>query len=340
MTRRRTTFKIINTLVTPGHPCAASTIVTPTELLSTARQDRLVEQCIEYQLNHEATTVIPPYLHLETADSGWIDVQAGLWLRTRRFLDLNGLRLPTLAVLAIGWRLLHHTSGVRALTPALNALTELTPTEVGLAASKVHAGMHPDDRLTELILMIQLLRRQHRVLAWQQGLLGEACVVAGADGYETGIGQRERCDLGQAMTNRRKPRAAETFGPRPVYVPALKRAVPKDTLRKLRQHRDVWFRVLCNDHDCCAVGTQILDDARSHAIFSRARDLTALTEVHRTNWQWNRLATETGAGLVLAQRINLLADRAGLYRVDTGALSAIHAVSDVRRQQRRARHVA
>jgi len=52
------------------------------------------------------------------------------------------------------------------------------------------------------------------------------------------------------------------------------------------------------------------------------------------------LATETGAGLVLAQRINLLADRAGLCRVDTGALSAVNAVSDVRRQQRRARRVA
>lgn len=37
-------------------------------------------------------------------------------------------------------------------------MLELTPTELGLAAWKVQTGMHADDRLTELILMIQLLR--------------------------------------------------------------------------------------------------------------------------------------------------------------------------------------
>jgi len=71
-----------------------------------------------------------------------------------------------------------------------------------------------------------------------------------------------------------------------------------------------------------------------------ASPMTTALAVIGTHDGVRHLATETGAGLVLAQRINLLADRAGLCRVDTGALSAVNAVSDVRRQQRRARRVA
>ena len=44
------------------------------------------------------------------------------------------------------------------------------------------------------------------MLAWQQGLLGEACVALGARGYETGLGWREACDLRKAMSSRARPR--------------------------------------------------------------------------------------------------------------------------------------
>lgn len=177
----------------------------PDDLATPARQDWLIAETIEFQLAHGATMLVPPYVHTERVNDGWVEVQTSLWRRTRRYLDQQGLRVPTLAVVALGWRLLNRTAWPSALFPLRRSLVELDPTEVALAASKIDDGVHPDERLVTLMAVIRRLRRTAPIIVWQQGVLGEAAVAAGAAGYETGLGWRERCDLRSAMSTHRQP---------------------------------------------------------------------------------------------------------------------------------------
>ena len=127
-----------------------------------------------------------------------------MWNYARAYLDNEAIALPVLAVMAIGWRMLQPVNGTRALGPMMRALADLAPREVALAASKIDDGVHPDERAMDLVLMVEQLRNDHSVVLWQQGRLGELGIAAGAQGYETGIGWRERCDLPATMSSRRR----------------------------------------------------------------------------------------------------------------------------------------
>jgi len=305
-------------------------------------QEELVAQVVEYQVWHGATAIIPPYVHLDRLDDGWIDVQAELWYRTRRYLDRKNIALPTTAVLALGWRALHPVHGPAALASVLGALSALAPSEVALAASKADQGARTHDRVMDVVLMIERLRPDYPVIAWQQGHLGEVCVAAGATGYECGIGWRERCDLGASTNAHRKPQPSGPRSARPVYIPQLGRSIPKRSLEAIHEHRDLWMRMICVDPECCPPGgAALLGDARAHAIVQRARNLDEIARIERPIWRWQHLAGVVDDGLDLAKRINRRAQSSpAMSQVDTRALMAISAVSHTRRVDVRSRRVA
>ena len=306
----------------------------PSDLLSPARQTELVAACIDWQLSCGATALIPPYMHVERHDDGWLEVQIGLWRRTRRYLDAQDLALPVVAVTAVGWRLLPRNRWGAGLDRLRDGLDDLEVDEIALAASKADQGAHPDQRLVDFVAAIDHLRRFAPVLAWRQGALGEAAVAGGAVGYETGIGWRERCDLRQAMGAHRRPAPVDAgFGARPVYIAALGRSIPKRSLEALLETR-LSPHLLCDDYQCCSAGPRsLLADARAHGLATRARNLDALDQIAQHAWRWRRLADTTNDGLDLANRINRLADtHPRITKVDTHALRAVQVVANNRRQ--------
>jgi hypothetical protein len=305
-------------------------------------QEDLVARVIDYQVSHGATAIIPPYVHVDRLNSGWIDVQAGLWHRTRRYLDRENISLPTTAVLALGWRVLHPVQGPAALAPALAALSDLEPREIALAASKADQGVRTHDRVMDLVLMIERLRRDYPVIAWQQGHLGEIAVAAGALGYECGIAWHEGCDLGTAANAHRNPQPSGPRTARPVFIPRLGRSIPKRSLEVMREHRDLWMRMICPDAECCPPGgAALLGDARAHAVIQRTKSLDQIARIDRPVWRWQHLAGAADDGLNLAARINRRAFTVtAISQVNTHALAAISAVSHTRRVDTRSRRVA
>jgi hypothetical protein len=187
---------------------------------------------------------------------------------------------------------------------------------------------------------VEDLRADYPVLMWQQGLFGEACVVAGASGYETGIVYRERCELNAAMSSHRTLPGHP--GARPVYVESLGRRIPKRTLEQVQRNRRLWSPMLCMDSNCCPPGgAGLLGDARAHVVVARARNLANLATIHQTQWKWNHLADKATEGLSIAARINLLADASSVVSmVDTTALRAINAVASGRRHWKPIRRTA
>lgn len=323
-------------------PFGEAAIWTPSDALSSQRQEMVIRESVEYQVAHGATSIIPPYVHLEKADNGWGEVQSSLWLGTRRYLDEHGVSLPVTAVFAPGWRLLHPVQGPKNLRSVFAALDKLAPTEVAVAASKVAAGVRPEDRLMDLILMIERLSVLYPVIAWQQGLFGEACLAAGARGYETGIGWRERCDLQSGMAVHRKPPNGSGFGKRPVYVAELGRSIPAKTVAALKLHRGLWSDVICTDSQCCPpAGAGMLGDARAHAIVRRAQAAAEIATMPRAVWRWNHLAERAHKAKALADNINRAHETdLDLSRVDTGPIAALEAVAHQRRLDLRSRKVA
>ena len=318
-------------------PYAVQDHAAPTDLMNASVQATLVRQIIDYQISHGATAIIAPYVHIEKPTPGWTQVQAGLWRRTAEHVETAGLNLPVIAVVAIGWRCLHPILGVRALTDLWTALNALEPDEVALAASRVHQGAHPADRIAELLMLVSHLAATYpKVTMWQQGLLGEVCVIQGAAGYESGIGWRDKCDLQSRKAQYRSSSADGHPSAQPVFVREIGRGVPKRRLELARGRRSIWSRLVCPFADCCSpAGEDLLGDARWHSVVSRTRDLAELDATPATRWRWNHLTLRLAAGIDIAHRLNALApSSSGIPGIDMASLGALYDIANARRQRK------
>lgn len=314
-------------------PFAEAEIASPAELMRSAAQDALVESVVNYQVEHEATAVIAPYVHVERPTMGWVQVQAGLWRRTRAYLHRARINLPVIAVVALGWRCMT-VSGNRALQDYWGGLRALSPDEVAVAASKAHMGADPASRIADLLSLVRRLSAAFTVTTWQQGLLGEACVIDGAVGYECGIGWREKCDLQTRMRQHRSPRTGSVGG-RPVYIAQVGASVPKQRLEAARSQRALWARLVCHTTGCCAPGgDDLVGDARRHDVIARAHELEQLLSTPVAVWQWHLLAQRLSQGLDIATRLNGLGPKSSaLPAVNTVTLQALYEIADARRRR-------
>jgi hypothetical protein len=147
-------------------------------------------------------------------------------------------------------------------------------------------------------------------LAWRQGVFGLGVTAAGLDGYETGIGTGEKADV-RNMLARRKPRPpGETRGgggQTMVYLEPLGRSVPRGVAETLLGDRGMRARLICDDERCCPHGIKsMLDDARAHAVRSRARRLGELAEMPHRTWRLHQVAKEAKLAASLARRSTLV----------------------------------
>lgn len=324
----------------PQLPFAHAEIMTSSDLRRPGIAERIAQSVIEYQVTNGATALVAPYVHIARAGDGWLPAQVALWKATRTVIDRHGLRLPVIAVVAVGWRLLDRAAWPQALRPLGTALRELVPTEVALAASNVDAGAHPEERVAAFISAMSWMSGSYPVVAWQQGVLGPAAVLAGAVGYECGLGWRERCDLQRAMTQLRDPRT-DGGSARPIYSARLLRSIPRKTMLHLASQPRIAAELVCPDPACCPGGRQdLLSDPRAHALRSRRQTLHDITSPQLAAWQWHQLAQSAQDGLQLADRLNnVIARSPGVPRIQTTALTSTAAVATYQRDLHR-RHRA
>ena len=294
--------------------------------------NELVRSTLQFQLAHGATALVLTYVHIDRVGDGWAAVQQDLWEASKEFLHASDVQLPVLAVVAAGWRLLSAGPWGNELAPILATVGQVQPLELALAASRVDGGLHRDARLGTLVSTVERLSGLAPVIAWQQGVLGELSVAAGAIGYECGMGWRERCDTRASMAQHRGPSSGH--GPRPVYVSELGRSVPKRVLDSISRNPRLAAEVTCPDPSCCPSGREaLLGDMRAHGITARKTTLEQLGSASSISWRWQQLTTSAQRSLALGTRINLHQQRNGERgRVDTELLGAIFAVATKQRQ--------
>lgn len=295
----------------------------------------LAEKVIAYQVDHGGTHLVTPYLHISTADNGWLEAQLTLYRATASVLNRRGIRLPVTAVVDVGWHLLDRTTEHDALEHLLSGIADAGFTEIALASSGVDRGAHPDQRLQDLLLAIHRGRQFGPVIAWNQGRFGELCIAAGALGYETGIGWRERSDTPTWSRAHRDPPAQAPRVTRPVYIDRLGHSIAKTTVAALIGHRTVSPDLPCAASHCCRNGmTDLLGDSRYHTIHARVRALRTLQET-APPFRWSYLAARTAQAYDLATRINTIAGREQAPRVDSAALEAAQEITALLRSTRR-----
>jgi hypothetical protein len=155
------------------------------------------------------------------------------------------------------------------------------------------------------------------VVAWRQGVYGHGLVAAGLDGYETGIGTREQCNIAGSIASRKPPKpGTKRRGGRPsvgIYIEPLRRSVSPRVGETLLGHRSLRPKVMCDDERCCPDGAaSTLDQRRHHAVRSRAREMAALEAQPHVAWRLHQVAKDARAAQDLAIQANRVLREAGI----------------------------
>jgi hypothetical protein len=109
-----------------------------------------------------------------------------------------------------------------------------------------------------------------------------------------------------------------------IFIETLGRSVPRRVGQILLGSTKMRAKVMCDDEGCCRTVTATLDKPREHAVRSRARLLSNLTEQPATRWRLNHISQEASGAVTLAVQANRVLEAAGaIERIDSRNLEAL-----------------
>lgn len=303
--------------------------------------DKLVAQVIEFEVEHGATVIVPPYFYCASPDSPAFVATVAAIGRTARRMRADGVRLPLMPVLCVQLRAFAQRSGwQRALDRFAAAAVEVGPQAVGFQLSPLGDGTERYAKLLDAVIAARHLRSVGtQVLAWRQGIYGPALVAAGLDGYECGMGIGEKTNIPGLMSSRRRRERAERgrgFGASGVYIPALRRSVLPRVAQILFDDRRLRGRLVCDSVRCCPRGVEsmLASKGRSHAVRARARELQEIADIPNAAWRLNHIAKQAAHGYVTAIKANeVLAQARVSNRIKTEGFEALEQVAEFLRTQ-------
>lgn len=323
----------------------------PSDYADRAERAALVSKVVDFQLEHGATALVPPYPYSAGPGDPWFLVALD-WLRlTRSYMDSLGVALPLVPVLC--GQLMKFGSD-QAWGGGLDRFAAVAADSGAqtLALCLSPAGSGKDSYHKVWRLFDAFHRVKHAsglpVLAWRQGVFGPALVAAGIDGYETGIGISEQTNVRSNIAARRPPKPGEKAGrggSAGVYVEPLGRSVNPRVAKRLLADLSMRAKMMCTDQRCCPQGVaSTLKQPREHAVRSRARELATLDSLPARSWRLNHIVTKTSAAVSLATQANRIlaeADPPEPLRIQTIGLEALARVAEeLRRADSEGRVVA
>lgn len=277
----------------------------------------LIEKVVQFQLDHGATAIIPPYLHLPRPSGPEAAIVAKLVRETTHYvhsgLGMNLAIFPVLSVNRAGVPLdrTDWEAGIGRLLRTMTRCADGSPFALALSGS---AKLNT----TNIHKRARIWRRTAAIgpfIAWNAGDLGPLAVTMGASGYETGMCRAERYDAISQARNR-APGSKEP-GPRwaGAYVDVLGRSLTLSALKQFAAGRGPMQGDLsCTDVACCARGLETMLGAgrRQHAARRRLDDLDTLDTITARGWKLHHLHGKASAAAHAARRIRAAADRQGI----------------------------
>lgn len=302
-------------------------------------KETLVSQVVDFQVEHGATAIIPPYPYVTSPADPFFELAVDLLRVTARYMRQNGLALPVLPVLCaqlqgFGTEKTWETG----IDRFANAALDLGPEAIGICLSPAGAGNDSYNKVLRLFTSARRIKRTGaRVIAWRQGIYGPGLVAAGLDGYETGIGTRELCNVSSSITSRKPPKPGKKQGGGGVpgiYLEPLHRSVSSRVGETLLGHRSMRPKVMCDDERCCPNGAaSTLDQRRQHAVRTRARELAALEGQPHASWRLHQIAKDARAAADLAVQANEVLREAQIpERIRTSGYDSLARVAEFIRE--------
>jgi hypothetical protein len=288
---------------------------TGAELVNPFILDAIVAESLEFQVDHGATAIIPPYFYADRPESPSFDASLAAIARTAKRMRAHGISLPLVPILCAQLQGFAHRPGWQAaLDRFASAAIDVGPQALGLFLSPVGTG---DESYSKVLNLLVAGRHVASfgvpVLAWRQGAYGPALVAAGLSGYECGMGIGEYSNA-RGYLNQHKPREKKGsgFSAQGTYLPAFGRSVQPKIARVLLDDRVLRGRLICSDVRCCPQGVEsmFVSKGRPHAVRARGRALRELAEIPDAGWRLRHVARGAASAHVLATKANELLARA------------------------------
>jgi hypothetical protein len=310
--------------------------LTADELSNPFRREKLVSEVVAFEIEQGATAIIPPYCYASSPSDPFFALSLELLRATSRYMARNGIALPVIPVFCVRLQSFGpEKAWQEGVDRFANVALDLGPEAIAVCLSP--AGDLKNDSYSKVFRLFATTRRVKmtgtRVFAWRQGIYGPGLVAAGIDGYETGIGTRERTNLAQTISSRKPPKPGKkpSGGAGPgIYLEPLRRSVISTIGETLLGHRSMRPKLMCDDERCCPNGAaSTLDQRRHHAVRSRSRELAALENQPHISWRLNQVGKDSRAAADLAIQANDVLKQAKIKeRVGTSGYEALAGVMD------------
>ncbi|MGD1056734.1 MAG: hypothetical protein ABR992_04895 [Solirubrobacteraceae bacterium] len=297
--------------------------------------EQLTAQAVTYQAERGATAIIPPYLYASSVADPFFSISLDFMRATARFMSKAGIALPVMPVFCA------QLKGLGAESTWADGIDRFTKTALDLGPEAIAVCLSPagasGDSYSKVLRLFAAVRRVKRsgvrVIAWRQGIYGLGLVAAGIDGYETGIGTRERSDVSAVINSRKPPKPGKKQSggsPLGIYLEPLRRSFSSAIGETLLGHRGMRPKVMCDDERCCPNGAaSTLDQRRQHAIRTRARELAALEGQPHMSWRLHQIAQDARAAGQLAVQANDVLKTAGIVQqIGTVGYQSLAQVAD------------
>jgi len=293
---------------------------------------RLVSQVVEFQLDKDATSIIPPYFYASSPTDPWFVLSLCLLEETAAYLRQNQVRLPILPVLCAQLQSFgNHLHWPAGLDRFVDTVKGVGGPSAALCLSPAGNGEDGYGKVQRLFDAGRRVRASGlRTIVWRQGIYGPGLVAAGLDGYECGIGTGEQTNIPRQQFSR-KPHddgGRGGGGGAGIFIETLGRSVPRRVGQLLLGDTAMRPKVMCDDEGCCPSVAATLDKPREHAVRTRARLLAGLTEQPATRWRLNHVAREATLAATLGTQANRVLEAEGATeRIKTRNLEAMSQVA-------------
>ena len=301
--------------------------------------EELIAKVVEFQVEHGATTIVPPYFYAPGPDTPAFAATIAAIAGTARRMRSDGIALPLMPILCARLQGMARRPGWDgALDRFTAAAIDVGPQAIAMYLSPVGDGGEGYSKLLDFFVVAQRLRTAGTpVIAWRQGIYGPALVAAGLDGYECGIGAGEQTNLSSSMgARKRRKKGAAGYAPHGIYIQALGRSVAPPVARALLADRRLKGRLVCDSIDCCPRGVDSMLDpkGRRHAVRARARGLNELAVIPNASWRLNSIAKQAASAYVIGCKANEVLHATGAkVRIKVDGYAALEQVAEFLRSR-------
>lgn len=222
-------------------------------------REALVAQVVDFQIEQGATAIIPPYLYVVSPADRLFELALEFLRATGRYMARERLALPLIPVLCGQLKGFGSERTWRAgIDRFVSVAVDLGPEAVGVCLSPAGTGSDSYSKVLRLFASSRRIKLSGaKVIAWRQGIYGPGLVAAGLDGYETGVGTRELCNISSSIASRKPPKPGKKAGGGGlpgIYLEPFHRSVSSRVGETLLGHRSMRPKVMCDDERCCPMG--------------------------------------------------------------------------------------